>query len=123
MLYILCVFLIIIVVFCRRKEHVKELYELFHNSLGIKSYNRPNGNETLDDRCRLFAMYHKKTHDLVKETVENEFCKADGVVRVVLHFGLQSVDGKPTSYVGAVFICIQRRFLFSKSTFSFIAIR
>ena len=28
-------------------------------------------------------MYHKKTHDLVKETVENEFCKADGVVRVV----------------------------------------
>ena len=28
-------------------------------------------------------MYHKKTHDLVKETVENEFCKADGLVRVV----------------------------------------
>ena len=72
-----------VLVFCRRKEHVKELYELFHNSLGIKSYNRPNGNETLDDRCRLFAMYHKKTHDLVKETVENEFCKADGVIRVV----------------------------------------
>ena len=40
-----------VLVFCRRKEHVKELYELFHNSLGIKSYNRPNGNETLDDRC------------------------------------------------------------------------
>jgi superfamily II DNA helicase RecQ len=72
-----------VLVFCRRKEHVKELYELFHTSLGIKSYYRPNGNETLDDRSRLFAMYHKKTHDLVKETVENEFCKADGVVRVV----------------------------------------
>ena len=72
-----------VLVFCRRKEHVKELYELFHNSLGIKSYFRPNGNEPLDDRCRLFAMYHKTTHGLVKETVENEFCKADGLVRVV----------------------------------------
>lgn len=28
-------------------------------------------------------MYHKKTHPLVKETVEKEFCKVNGSVRVV----------------------------------------
>ena len=28
-------------------------------------------------------MYHKKTHSLVKSTVEKEFCKIDGTVRVV----------------------------------------
>lgn len=28
-------------------------------------------------------MYHKKTHPLVKEVVEKEFCKVDGTVRVV----------------------------------------
>ncbi len=89
-------------VFCRRKEHVKELNELFHTSLGIKSYYRPNGNETLDDRCRIFAMYHKKTHDLVKETVENEFSKhmPDGVLRVVfctIAFGMGiNVEGADT---------------------------
>ena len=28
-------------------------------------------------------MYHKKTHPVVKEVVEREFCKVDGSVRVV----------------------------------------
>ena len=70
-------------VFCRRKEDMKELFELFCQSLGPKAYARPKGNEPLDDRTRLFAMYHKKTHDLVKRTIETEFCKENGSVRVV----------------------------------------
>ena len=37
----------------------------------------------MDDRSRLFAMYHKKTHSDVKKTVETQFCKEDGSVRVV----------------------------------------
>ena len=37
----------------------------------------------MDDCTRLFAMYHKKTHDLVKRTIEPEFCKENGSVRVV----------------------------------------
>ncbi len=72
-----------VMVFCRRKEHVKELFELFTQCLGQRAYYRPNGNETVDDRSRLFAMYHKKTHSDVKKTVETQFCKEDGSVRVV----------------------------------------
>lgn len=72
-----------VLVFCRRKEHVKELFELFSQCLGPKAYHRPTGQEPLDDRTRLFAMYHKKTHKLVKETIETEFCKENGTVRVV----------------------------------------
>lgn len=49
---------------------MKELFELFSQSLGPKAYARPKGNEPLDDRTRLFAMYHKKTHDLVKERLK-----------------------------------------------------
>lgn len=72
-----------VMVFCRRKEHVKELFELFTQCLGQKAYYRPTGEEPIDDRSRLFAMYHKKTHSLVKKTVETEFCKENGTVRVV----------------------------------------
>ena len=73
-----------VIIFCRRKQHMKELYELFSQCLGEGAYYRPTGNEPRDDRSRLFAMYHKKTHKLVKETVEKEFCKGDGVVRVLI---------------------------------------
>ena len=72
-----------VMVFCRRKEDMKELFELFSQSLGPKAYTRPKGTEPMDDRTRLFAMYHKKTHDLVKRTIETEFCKENGTVRVV----------------------------------------
>ena len=72
-----------VIVFCRRKGHVKELFELFTQCLGPKAYYRPTGEEPQDDRSRLFAMYHKRTHKLVKQTVETEFCKEDGTVRVV----------------------------------------
>ena len=72
-----------VIIFCRRKEHMKELYELFAEHLGDKSYYRPTGTEPKDDRSRLFAMYHKRTHKLVKETIEKEFCKPDGIVRVL----------------------------------------
>lgn len=72
-----------VMVFCRRKEDMKELLELFSQSLAPKAYAQPKGNEPLDDRTRLFALYHKKTHDLVKRTIETEFCKENGSVRVV----------------------------------------
>ena len=72
-----------IMVFCRRKEHVKDLFELFTQCLGPKAYYRPTGKEPMDDRSRLFAMYHKKTHSLVKKTIETEFCLENGTVRVV----------------------------------------
>ena len=78
-----------VMVFCRRKEDMKELFELFSQSLGPNAYARPKayawptGNEPLDDHTWLFAMYHKRTHDLVKRTIETEFCKENGSVRVV----------------------------------------
>lgn len=73
-----------VLIFCRKRAHLRELYETFHDTLGSNSYVLPTGQlELKDDRTRLFAMYHKKTHHLVKETVEKEFCKLDGSVRVV----------------------------------------
>lgn len=72
-----------VLIFCRKRAHLRELYETFHETLRTNSYVLPTGQELKDDRTRLFAMYHKKTHPLVKETVEREFCKLDGSVRVV----------------------------------------
>ncbi|XP_032228485.2 ATP-dependent DNA helicase Q-like 2 [Nematostella vectensis] len=72
-----------VIVFCRKKEHMKELFDLFGEQLGDQAYHQPTGAEPRDDRSRLFAMYHKRTHKLVKGTIETEFCKADGIVRVV----------------------------------------
>ena len=69
---------------------MKELYELFGEHLGDSAYYCPTGTEPKDDRSRLFAMYHKRTHQLVKETIETEFCKPDEIVRVcsaLLHLG------------------------------------
>jgi ATP-dependent DNA helicase RecQ len=72
-----------VIVFCRRKQHMKDLYELFMQHMGEKAYYMPTGEEHMDDRSRLFAMYHKKTNKLVKETVEKEFCKSTGTIRVL----------------------------------------
>jgi superfamily II DNA helicase RecQ len=87
-----------VLVFCRKREHVREL---FHEHLGEKSYVCPTGTEPKDDRTKLFAMYHRRTHKPVKETVEKEFCKADGTVRVVfctVAFGM-GVDVKGAQLV------------------------
>ncbi|CAB4004938.1 Werner syndrome ATP-dependent helicase, partial [Paramuricea clavata] len=51
--------------------------------LGTHAYYRPSDQEPVDDRSKIFAMYHKKTHKLVKSTIEREFCEEDGIVRVV----------------------------------------
>ena len=43
-------------------------------------------------------MHHKKTHPLVKEVVEIEFCKMEGSVRVVfcnIAFGMSKVHTFP----------------------------
>lgn len=69
-----------VIIFCWQKELMKELYELFAENLGDKSYYRPTGTEPKGDRSRLFAIYHKRTQKLVKETIEKEFCTPDGIV-------------------------------------------
>ena len=86
--------------FCQRKEHVKELYELFTEHLGPNAYHQPTGEEPCDDRTWIFAMYHKKTHSL-KSTVEKEFCKIDGTVRVVfctIAFGMGVNQPRPKAF-------------------------
>ena len=55
-----------VLVFCRIKEHVKELYELFTEHLGPNAYHQRTGEGPCNDRTRIFAMYNKKTHSLVK---------------------------------------------------------
>ena len=70
-----------VLVFCRKKSHLKDLYEVFHEELGPDSYVLPSGEEPMDDRTRLFAMYHKKTSDITKEVVEKELWKVNGELR------------------------------------------
>lgn len=71
---------------------MKELFEIFTHHLHENAYYMPTGNEPMDDRSRLFAMYHKKTHKTVKDTVEKEFCKSNGTiafgmgVNIKMHF-------------------------------------
>lgn len=48
---------------------MKELFELFSQSLGPKAYTRPKGTEPMDDRTQLFAMYHKKTQSCEKNNI------------------------------------------------------
>lgn len=85
-----------VLIFCRKKSHVKDVYEAFHEALGTVSYVLHKGDEPMDDRTRLFAMDHKTNH-LIKDVVEKEFCIVDGTtVRVLfctIEFGI-SVDVK-----------------------------
>ena len=55
---------------CFVERNVKELIELLTHCLGPKACYTPSGKKPVDDRSRLFAMYHKKTRNLVKKTVE-----------------------------------------------------
>ena len=64
-----------VIVSCRRKQHMK--FQIFTHHLRENSYYMPTGNEPIGDRSRLFAMYHKKTHQIVKDTVEKGFCKSN----------------------------------------------
>ena len=68
-----------VLIFCRKKAHVKNLYEAFHEALGPQSYVLPTEQEPIDDRTRLFARHTT----LLKEVVERECCKVNGTVRVV----------------------------------------
>ena len=61
-----------VIVFCRRKQHMKDLYELFSHHLGKKAYYMFNGNEPVDDRSRLFAMYHTLQKMMCKFTQDFE---------------------------------------------------
>ena len=72
-----------VVFFCRQKQHMRDLFELFSVCLGGKAYYMPTDTEPKDDRSRLFAMYHKMTDKHVKRTIEKEFCKPNGSVRVL----------------------------------------
>jgi len=38
-----------VLIFCRKKDNVKDLYETFHEALGTKSYVLPTGEEPMDD--------------------------------------------------------------------------
>lgn len=69
-----------VIVYCRKKEQCCELFELFRSTLGSKGY--VNG-EFGDDRTRIYAMFHSKTTQPVKDSVLASFLDPHGHVRVV----------------------------------------
>ena len=60
-----------VMVFCRRKEEMRELFEPFSKLLGPKAYVRPEGTEPMDDCTQLFAMYHT-THKSCEKHNRNQ---------------------------------------------------
>ena len=74
---------VVIYMYCRKRAPVKELYKLFTDTLGPNAYVCPNGDEPKNDRARIFAMYHRNTHCLVKEVMERKICKTNGSIQVV----------------------------------------
>ena len=69
-----------VIVYCRKKEQCCELFELFRSALGSKRY--VNG-EFGDYRTRMYAMFHSKTTQPVKDSVLASFLDPHGHVRVV----------------------------------------
>ena len=69
-----------VIVYCRKKEQCCELFELFRTSLGSKGYVN---NEIGDDRTRMYAMFHSKTSQPVKDSVLESFLDPSGHVRIV----------------------------------------
>ncbi|MEW8546014.1 MAG: helicase-related protein [Candidatus Thiodiazotropha sp.] len=87
-----------VIVYCRKKEQCCELFELFKNSLGLKGYKDGIGG---DDRTRLFAMFHSKTSQPVKDSVVKSFLNPNGHIRAVfctVAFGM-GVDVKAVTNV------------------------
>ncbi|XP_060557646.1 uncharacterized protein LOC132718053 [Ruditapes philippinarum] len=84
-----------VIVYCRKKEHCSDLFELFSTTLGEKGF----ANGTFgDDRTRMYAMFHSKTQDDVKSSVLKSFSEENGHVRVVfctVAFGM-GIDVKGT---------------------------
>jgi hypothetical protein len=89
------------IVYCRKKEHCADLFELFRECLLERGYcNFVEGGDN-DDRNRLFAMFHSKTRENVKETILQSFFKEDGHVRVLfctIAFGM-GIDVKGVTRV------------------------
>lgn len=57
---------------------------VFENTTFSQIYlNVCGSREPKDNGSSLSAMYHKRTQKLVKTTIEKEFCKPDGIVRVL----------------------------------------
>ncbi|XP_070577487.1 ATP-dependent DNA helicase RecQ-like [Ptychodera flava] len=88
-----------VIIFCRRRRHCSELFELFSVKLGSHAFYQYEHKGQNDDRNRYFAMFHSKTDDVIKESIISSFQKPNGIVRVVfatsafsMGMDLKSVD-------------------------------
>ena len=72
-----------VIVYCRKKGHCSDLFELFTECLGIAGYHQYEVDAVNDDRNRLFAMFHSKTDDDVKSTVLKSFTEEKGHIRIL----------------------------------------
>ena len=70
-------------IFCRKKEHASELFEIFSTCLGEKAYHQFQANGCNDDRNRLFGMYHSKTDPEIQDQIGCSLSNADGLIRVL----------------------------------------
>ena len=70
-------------IFCRKKENVSGLFEIFPTSLGDNAYSGHNEEGGNDYRNRLFAMYHSKTDLEIQAYIRESFSVPHGKVRVL----------------------------------------
>nr|XP_006819128.1 PREDICTED: Bloom syndrome protein homolog [Saccoglossus kowalevskii] len=66
------------IIFCRKRRHCSDLYEMFKNYLGDKAYDK-----SVSHFNRLFGMFHSKTNESVKQHIISSFQNPNGVVRVL----------------------------------------
>ena len=71
-------------IFFRQIKHIAEVYEHLETTLGEKAYVDFKEGGPNDDRNRLFAMFHLKTDEEVKENVCSNYQNQSGNIRVVL---------------------------------------
>ncbi|XP_071961250.1 ATP-dependent DNA helicase RecQ-like [Antedon mediterranea] len=69
------------IVFCRRRSHCRDLYEMFMTALGVEAYDATC--KHVDDRGRFVAMFQQATDVDVKESVMSSFADPNGVIRVL----------------------------------------
>ncbi|XP_071949811.1 ATP-dependent DNA helicase RecQ-like [Antedon mediterranea] len=69
------------IVFCRRRSHCRDLYEMFMTALGVEAYDATC--KHVDDRGRFVAMFQQGTDVDVKESVMSSFADPNGVIRVL----------------------------------------
>lgn len=73
-----------IIVFFRQIKHIVEVFEFLQTTLGQKQFTNTDNTRGNGYWNRIFAMFHQKTNDTIKNEVCTSFQDENGIIRVCL---------------------------------------